>query len=311
MRIRASIVAAALLASSPTALAGDDPWVIGKGDVAVYAGLGGTSWSSFSDGNGSLSGSDSAIANRVVTTLAQGAAEYGVIPRGSLEARAAGGFSQVTDAQSKSCGGTACQTQIGATPIDVRFRYRLLNEVMGAPVSVTVGPVLRVGAHTRAARDQLTSMGDGQNDVGVHASVGRMGFVGPMLVAAYGAVRYSHRVLTDAVDDVDVPRHELAGLGELSVQTGPRLSLGLAVDALHRPDGVDWGDSVASSEARFAALSITTVKAGAKVGVLLRPGLRLHASVVGTAYARNNPNDAWSAGLGLGWYRAAPQDLSP
>lgn len=68
----------------------------------------------------------------------------------------------------------------------------------------------------------VIGQGDGQNDVGAHVSAGRMGFVGPMLVAGYGAGRYSYR-------------HELAGLGELSVQTGPRLRGGLAVGV-----GLGW-----------------------------------------------------------------------
>ncbi len=294
---------------TPAAQAGDDPWVLSRGDVALYSGVSGTSWTTFSGAQGSLSGNDVAISTRVLTHTAVFAGEVGVTQRSSVELRLAGGWSQVTYTGSKNCTGTTCDTEVGAMPVDARYRFRVLDEIMGSPVTLTVGPVLRIGAHTRGARDQFTSMGDGQNDVGAHLSVGRMAIVGPLLVVGYGAARYSHRVLQDPEADQDVPRHELAGVAELTVQPRQRLQLGLVVDGLHRPDGRDWGEGSTTSEDRFAALSMTSIKVGAKFGLVIKQGFRLHLSAMTTAYARNNPSDGWAAGFGLSWYRPAAQAL--
>ncbi len=302
----ALLLALAVLVGSP-AWAGDDPWTLEKGDLSFYAGASETTWSSFSGSESSWASDPVSIQSRVFTTLAGATVEYGVSSRGSVELRGAGGWAQVADTAAPTCsamGAGSCDTTFSGQAVDLRFKVRILDEIGLSPVTLSGSPVVRIGALGRDSRGRFTAIGDGRSDVGVQLSAGRMGLVGPVLVAGHVAGRYSHRFSGEPEADAALPRHELAGVGELDVSLRRGLTLGLCVDALHRPDGQEWDDVDPSQEDRFAALSITDVKGGLKAGVQVRQGLRVWGSGMRTVYARNNPADTLSLGFGVSWYQS-------
>ena len=191
--------------------------------------------------------------------------------------------------------------------IDVRAKGLALDEYFGAPVSLALGVEFRYGAFTSETRARLTNAGEGTTDLGPFVSVGRIGSLGGSSVLAghlTSGWRYRFPTTRDFPDPEQgtrsAPLPEIWLDTELRAGPSPSFSLGPQASLLHR-DGLDYGDVDATDPDWLAALGITNVRVGGVAVLDDGKSLSLSLSVLGTAFARNNPTDTLSVNVGVAW----------
>ena len=198
-----------------------------------------------------------------------------------------------------------CTTTTGVGVLDARIKGLLLDEVFGAPFSMSVGLGIRWGELTAATRSRITNLGEGSLDLGPFVSVGRTGRLGGSGIWS-GWIEVTGRgrfPLTDDYPDpsggvISAPGSELLAAAEL-LMGSHRLSLGPTFTTLWRPFGLDWGELDLTNPDRFGALNAANVRVGATV--VLRGEGRTSAAgwILATPYASNNPSDVLTVGFGV------------
>lgn len=295
-----SSIAAALLLV-PAAHAGSGPWVVSSGDVSLYAG---TEYQRITelvihDSGEEIDTID--VDDGLETFGVKGIASYGLrerieleleIPWYRVEANRAGG------PVCSSLGLQACETTEGLGVVSAKVKGLVLDELAGAPVSLSVAGLVRFGAFTSDTRARLTNLSEGTTDLGGALAVGRSGGLGDGFWSAWVEAGWRHRFPNAERGGVAVPGGELTtdadALGGLQRwwSVGPSLSL------LYRPDGYDFVALDALSPDRFGELRVLNLRVGGKL--ILRSSERV--SVVASAHksvvVRNNPTPL-SIGLGL------------
>ncbi|MCO4746653.1 MAG: hypothetical protein KC912_17800 [Proteobacteria bacterium] len=291
------------LLASPAAEAGGGPWTLSGDDLSTYVGVSYTRWRTFLGGEGAEAVK---LPSAVTRTDLGGEVTYGLLTSVDVEVRGGIGWSGIGRADADICAqDTACDSTLSLTPIRARGKVRLLDELRGAPFTLAVGPEVRFGDFTREQRMRVTALGDGQTDVALFASVGRLGGLGSMSYSTYIEGIGRHRLASTEILGQKVPADEISASGEFLLYPTPNVSAGLAVDALHSIGGLDFGEVPLDDPDRFTALSVTSVKLGGKIGVRSVQNTTLSISVLGTLYAENNPADFFTVGVGIGSFRAS------
>lgn len=206
----------------------------------------------------------------------------------------------------------SCKTTDGLAPVSLRTKVLLLDELLGAPVSASLGAEARWGAHTADERDRLTNLGEGSFDLGAVLGVGRSGALGSGYYYSYLDATYRHRFplidpaeegdATSAIEqvygDIAVPGDEL--LGELTavfVPTG-RFGFGPSVNYFSRLTGVDFSQTNLADPDRWSALRLKNVQGGLKVQLGMSGRATISGSFYRSIYTENNPIiTAFSVGL--------------
>ncbi|MEQ1506220.1 MAG: hypothetical protein ABMB14_28565 [Myxococcota bacterium] len=190
-----------------------------------------------------------------------------------------------------------CATTTGLGLIEVRTKWQVLDELASSPLSVAIGPRLRLGSHTADTRDRLTNLGEGTDDLGLFAAAGRTARVGN----AQLELGYWHRPVTSW--SPRAPHDEWTLEFAAHLAPSPVVSFGPLVYGLWRPGGVDFDGVDFELDDRFAMLSVLNGRAGVEVVVRdAKRGVSLVGSVVRTVVVRNNPSDQWIASVGIGAY---------
>lgn len=290
------------------ASAGSGPWVLSPGDGSVY--LGGEA-----QRIGRLALSDGSYADSVVDVDAglskAGAvaeATVGLLPR--FEASAQVPWYRVTAHEDGGavCSALemgACRTTEGLGIVVLRGKALVVDELAPAPLSLAVGPEVRIGSHQADVRERVTNLGEGTNDLGAFVSLGRSGALGGAYVTGHLDLVGRYRLPNGREGDLAVPAPEGVMDGEWLVGGGHWL-LGPTVSVLWRPGGVDFEEANLADVDRFGELSVFSARAGGKLIVRGDTRLAVSLAVLGTAYAVNNPADLISISAGMGWFLSRP-----
>lgn len=200
-------------------------------------------------------------------------------------------------------GSSACKTTQGFAPVSLRARVLLLDELLGAPVSLSLGAEARWGQHTADERERLTNLGEGTFDLGPTLGVGRSGALGGGYYYTYLDAMYRHRfpMIDASEEDADPTATEqlygdqtLPGpevLGELTavIVPGGRFGFGPSVNYFSRVRGVDFSETVLTDVDRFTALRLKNLQAGLKVQLGMAGRATISASAYRSVYTENNP----------------------
>lgn len=298
-----------LIAVAPAAQAGSGPWTLSQDDRSVYLGTSYTRWSRLVGGKGTFVGDPSEVGTAVTRTDMGGQLTYGLLPGSEFEIGIAYAWSGVSRFDATPCNTLPdgpCATVTGLAPPSARLKILLLDEFAGRPLSVAFGPTFRFGDFTRPDRHRITAIGDGQTDLGAFLSVGRTGGIGTTSFAGFVEGGYRHRLAVGTIEGNKAPGDEWTAALDALVQPRNELAVGLSVDLLVRPAGVDLADMDADDPDRFTSLSVTSLKAGPKLIVKSIDNTSFVVSSLFSVYARNNPLDAWTLGVGVGRYQPSP-----
>lgn len=166
-----------LLLLIDVAQAGDGPWTLNSGEDSLFLGVSTFRYADFDDGTGNIrtlgDGVTATGAVGVFTTgLADGIEAEFVLPYERV---------RVNDRASDSCMARPadfCRPSAGIGDLSATVKFRLLNEAWRSPVTVSTALGARSGELYSNDRSRLTTLGDGQTDVGGGLSVGRSDLLG-------------------------------------------------------------------------------------------------------------------------------------
>lgn len=291
------------------AAAGSGPWVLSPGDGSLYAGA-------EAQRIGRLALSEGSYADSVVDVDA-GLSKAGVVldatagllPR--FEASAQVPWYRVTahETDGATCtalGLGACRTTEGLGIVVLRGKFLVVDELRPAPLSLALGPEVRVGSHQADVRQRVTNLGEGTNDLGAFVSAGRSGALGAAYATGHLDLIGRYRLPTGTGEDAPIPGPELAVDGEV-LFGGAQWLVGPTWNLLWRPVGADFEAADLTDVDRFGSLTVLSARAGGKLIVRGNERLSISLAVLGTAYAVNNPADLVSVSAGVGWFVPRPE----
>ena len=295
-----------LLAAAP-ALAGSGPWVVGEGNGTLYTGI-----ESQRIGNLAVSVGD----ERVVLPVGEGISTFGVKAIGTwgltqrieVEAEVPWFRVHANRRDSQLCadlGLNACATTTSLGVLRLGGKLLVLDELVGSPVSMSLGVQSRFGNFTERTRARVTNVGEGTFDLGTWVSVGRTGALGSVgSYSVYGDVGYRYRFpntgsYPNFEGDLRVPGNEFEGSLAALVSPSPFVGFGPTTSVFWRPGGLDWDEVDLTDRDRFGALRVFNLRAGAQLILRSRGGLSVSANAFGTLWTMNNPSDVFGVSLGV------------
>ena len=297
---------ALLVSLLPSAVAGAGPWVISSGDASFYGGAEMQRFTKLALSSGSGADDVVDVDDGLETFGLKAVASYGLRDRFEIEAQVP--WYRV-DANTKGpvCAALslgACRTTQGIGVMTARIKGLVVDELVGRPVSLAVGTEARFGQHTAQDRERITNLSEGTNDLGGFVSVGRSGGLAQGFWSAWAEGGGRYRFPNTELGAGAVPGAEFFGDIELLAGAQRWWSLGPNATFLHRPTGYDVEDilgsaALATNIDRWGALSISSLRVGAKLIVRSSERVDLVAGVLTTAWAVNNPSDVTTVSLGL------------
>jgi hypothetical protein len=293
-----------LLLLATVASAGSGPWVLSEGDTAVYLGSSYERIGHLSNSKGSFSDEVAQVDDGLEKFGVQGIIGYGIHNRFDLELDIPWSYNAANRTDGALCtsiGLSACETTEGIGVITGRAKALLLDELTGAPLSISLAAELRYGGLTNATRQRLTNLGEGTTDIGPQLMVGRGGGLGNGYWNGYFQTGWRYRFPNTNVDSAPIPGSEITADLEVLGGAASWWSLGMASEMLWRPEGRDIETTDFADPDRFGALRVFSLRAGGKL--ILRSSQRVSfvMSAMGTVYSENNPSDAFLLSAGLGF----------
>jgi hypothetical protein len=164
-----------------------------------------------------------------------------------------------------SLGPRTCATTSGFGLVVARGKWQLLDELRGSPLSLSVGPELRLGQHTGPTRARITNLGEGTTDLGATLAVGRSGGLAEGSWSAHADATYRRRGTNRALEADRLPGDELVVEAEAFFGARPWWSVGPTLSWWERPEGVDFGEGDLTDIDRFGALNGRNVRVGGKL----------------------------------------------
>lgn len=296
-----------LLAIAP-ARAGSGPWVLGQGDHTLYMGVEAQRFDHLALAAGSGADDVVQVGEGMSTLGVKAIATVGLLPRTEVELAVPWTEVRQNRPEASPCDALqldACKTTRGIGVIRSRLKFVAVDEILGAPLTATVGGELRLGQATAEDRERITNLGEGSLDAGGFVVVGRSGSLGSQgYWSAYLEWGGRYRSSNSTLDGLEAPGAETWGEAQWLLSPRRAVALGPELTFLWRPQGVDVDDLLADTTLlldvdRFAALRILALQAGGKLIVRGSETTTFSAGLLRTAYAINNPTDVWSVDLGL------------
>lgn len=300
------LVLGLLLSSS--ALAGSGPWVIGEGQTSVYLGSEFQRFGTLSGREGKGAAGDIAVDDGIESIGFKGILTYGIrdaieldvlVPWYRVEANRPGG------AVCASLGPQTCATTEGLGNLEARVKGLLVDELVGAPVSLAAYGTLRLGQFTAPERARVTNLGEGTTDIGGGLAIGRSGgFGGGGTWSAHVDTQARHRFSNVAEASPPIPGWELLIDAEAFIGARRWWSLGPSLTYFNRPQGLDVEEllarpAVATDIDRFARLNGRFLRAGGKALIRSSERTTFVAGASWTLAAVNNPSDVFSVNAGI------------
>jgi hypothetical protein len=292
-----------LAAMTGVSFAGTGPWALEEGDQTIYLGTEAQRLSRLSTSDGSFSDSVLDVDSGISTFGLKAVGTFGLLPGMEIEASLPWYTSRLNREDGPVCallGGDVCRPTSGVGVVGLRAKQVVLDEVLGPPLTFTVGLETRFGHLTTKTRDRLTNLGEGTFDVGPLMWVGRSaGLGGGGYWSAYVETGYRFRQSTSQVRGTGVPAHEWHGQTELQLAPKTKLSFGPMVSWLVRPGGVDFEEANPANPDWLAGLAVTKISAGGTVIARGEHNVTGSLSVLNNVWTVNNPTDVLSVNLGL------------
>lgn len=308
----ASLLAGLLVATSAHASSG--PWTVGRGYYSVYGGVEAQRFTTLApvvDGvrqTAPVGGAVQSLGAKLVVS-------YGAADRIELEGSVPVYRVESTQPGAGVCGDLgkdSCAPTTSFGIVELRAKVLGLDQLSGAPVSLSISADTRFGMLTAPTRDRVTNVGEGTLDVGPTLAIGRSGALGSGDYSVYLQGRYLYRApntLTFPGSDGKrrAPGDEISADSDVLFGTPSGLVFGPSGSFLSRPYGfANFGSTDLSDVDRFGALSVLNVRAGGKVVIRTSPRTSFSASVLRHVVSRNNPTDTWIVSAGISTYGGAP-----
>ncbi len=305
-RLFAPTLALAATLASPRAEAGSGPWVMGEGNTSVYLGSEYQRFETLSGKDGKGAAGDIPVDDGIETIGATAIVSHGL--RDNIELELAVPYHRVAANRPgpvcASLGPKTCATTEGFGNLSGRVKALLVDELSGAPLSLSAFATLRVGQHTAPERARVTNLGEGTTDLGGGLSLGRSGGFGQGYWSAHVDGQARHRFSKVAEASPPIPGWE--ALVDAEVFAGARRwwSVGPSISWFYRPQGIDVEEllttpALATDIDRFGRLNGSFLRAGGKVLVRSSQRTTLVAGASWTLAAVNNPSDVFTLSAGL------------
>lgn len=290
--------------SGSAALAGGGPWTLNPGEHNVYVGMDYFRYSRFrADG-----GEGRPVASALTAAGLTGVWTVGMASDVELELRVPFESVRARDPDSPGCTSDEvpedfCASTSNLGDVAGLLKWRVVDELYDSPISVSLSAAFRSGEAYAGTRGRLTTLGDGNTDVGLGTSVGKTDSAGRGWYTASAELWYFYR-FPNAGSGLDkIPGDEIAFSAEGLWAFHPRVAVGPAVFGFTRLTGTNFDEIDTSDINGFSSLRATQFKAGAKVAVFSTDGgPTVVLTAVHTVHARNNPTDTLALGFGVGWF---------
>ena len=301
------------LAVSTPASAGSGPWTLAEGSWTAYGGVDYRHFVKLAGQDGGFTGEGVTLPTGIRTLTVQGVVSYGVLDWAEIELNVPWVYSQADRPDVEACtslGLDACESVQSLGLITTRAKVRLLDEIYGPPLTLSLGPAIRTGEFTHDERSRLTAPTEGQTDIGAFLTAGRSGGLGSAgYYAVYAQGAYYFRMPNAEVGGVNAPGDEWTVDFEATFAPVAFLAFGpdLYLSSREGLTLAEMNESYIDDPDRYAALGVFNVKYGGKVMVR---SSRLFTVILGatqTLYAENNPTDTFSFSFGLN-YQGVPKD---
>ena len=289
------------VAATGTAHAGSGPWVVSPGDASVYVGTEYQRITELVTHDGSEEVATIPVDDGLETTSAVAIASYGLRERLELELEVPWHRVEGNRTDGPICTGLgmqACATSQGLGVISARAEGVLLDELAGAPLSLSLSGILRLGTFTSDTRARLTNLSEGTTDVGAALAVGRSGGLGAGFWSGWVEAGWRHRFPNTERRGEAIPGGELTVASDFLAGLQPWWSVGPSVSLLHRPGGFDFAEVDLTSPDRFAELRVLSTRVGGKVVLRSSERVSFVASAHKAVVVRNNPTP-FSLGVGM------------
>ncbi len=287
-----------LLWSTPAA-AISGPWVVGEQQLNTYVGVDAQRLERLQIRGEGGEGADVIDVGEGISTLGfKGIVTLGVANRFDLELTVPWYRVSANRVDAEICaalGDNSCRTTSSVGVITARGKALILDQIAGAPVSLSVSAEGRLGMFTHPTRFRLTNVGEGTQDLGAVLSVGRDGAVfsnGYFSVHSDLGFRYrfpNTRTYPQFNGDVSAPNEEYFGEAAFVLSPQLRFGFGPIVTGFIRPRGVDFLDADLTDVDRLAALRVGSLRAGGTLVVRGDRGVSGSVQFVHTVAAFNNP----------------------
>lgn len=293
---------------SIAALAGDGPWVLEPGATNLFLGLDYVTYGTLRNPDGSTmdlgSGLTGAGPLLVVTRGLIPAVEIELkLPYERVRANQPDSAFCTTDRPSDWCAVTA-----GLGDVTLLTKLRVLDEARLNPLSASLLVGARSGEAYSEHRGRITTLGDGQTDVGLGLGVGRAAGLGAGWYRVSASAAYWYRLPHRRAGGLKIPSDEITATADLLLAPSSSVGFGLAGTGFWRLAGLDVAEADFNQIDGFASLRGEQIKAGLKAAVFGERGLTLFATGLRTVYAVNNPIDTLAVSIGIGAYLPAPGD---
>lgn len=287
---------------STVATAGDGPWTLPERSHNVYVGLHSYRYGEYA----SVSG-EQALGTDVIATGITGVWTTGLANDLEMELQVPLETARVGDPSAAACSSAAtprgwCAPTAGLGDLALLVKGRLVDEVFTGPMTVSLVGGVRTGEAYARRRGRLTTLGDGQTDLGLGLSVGRTDVLGRGWYRMHATGGYWYR-LPHVTEPSKVPADELRYDVSAVLAVHPYISIGPAVFGFRRLGGVDIAAADFRDPNAFSSLDASQVQVGGKLGVH-PPGGRgtVSLGVLRTVAAENNPVDTLAISLGVGFF---------
>lgn len=290
------------LLSSP-AEAGGGPWTLNPGEHNVYVGLDYFRYRSFSRSGGSKDELDTGLTAAGVT----GVWTIGMARDIEVELKLPFESVRANDPSVPGCREERpedwCEPTANIGDLAASVKWRVVDELYESPVSVSVSAGFRSGEAYANRRGRLTTLGDGQTDLGAGLAVGKTGRIGRGWYTSAVEAWYFYRFANNHLGGRKVPADEFAFSAEGLWAFHPRVAVGPAFFGFTRTGGVGLADIDYMSPDGWSSLMASQFKLGGKAAIFsTEGGPTVVLSALMTVHARNNPSDTLALGFGVGWF---------
>ena len=309
MRIPSLIVAVGLC--PVTAMAGGGPWTLGGGQSNLYIGGDYYRYARFQTPAG-----EQELPTGITASGLTGVWTVGLAYSLEMDLKLAFESVRLNDPRVPVCTDPDapvdwCEPTANLGDLAARLKWRFVDEAYGAPVSLAASLAARSGEAYSPERGRLTTLGDGNSDLGTGLSVGRTATLGKGWYTVGVDAWYWYRFPNRRTGVGKVPADEVGLDGEAMLSVHPRFAVGPAASWFTRLGGVDLSlDRMDRTDPdAWNALRASQLKLGGKLGVYaIDNGPTLSAAVLTTVAARNNPVDTLAISLGIGWFFDGARD---
>lgn len=276
------------------ALASDGAYVVGPGEASLYAGFDAERITRLATSSGSYADDVIEVDQGLSKFTTKAIVSYGLAPRVELQLVVPWSYNHANRTDGGLCTalGEGCAVTKGFGVFEARTKLLLLDELDGAPLSLALGPEVRLGQLTWATRDRVTNLGEGTFDAGGMLGLGKSGSFAKGYWATSLTARARYRFPNTEVAGNAAPGWETEGYLELLLAPTGNWAIGPDVAWFFRPTGTDVETSDFSDPDWIAALRVEKVAAGGSVHLRGRGGVTWSAGVFHNVWAVNNPTDA-------------------